>query len=213
MPIYLGANKLEAIHLGAGEISKVYLGQTLVYQKGSGPTPPSAGVLFDHGWVTGISWAGNQLPRPRYTSIASYNFANVEQGGYMALTVDSNWDYSNVNQNCHVCVNGAVTVPAGATYMKVTAAVFGRNIYEGDNWEPYIKFGVLTGDCVNSCDATNGGQLSEWADIQHAETELTFTLTLNAAVKGQALIPVVNLRRTAGADYPVAMRIYKVWFE
>ena len=93
MPIYLGAKKLDEIYLGSTGISKIYLGTTLVYDKGGGPTPPSAGVLYDNGFVTGISWQGNYLPRPPYTSIASYNF----EASDMALIVASEENYSNVN--------------------------------------------------------------------------------------------------------------------
>ena len=209
MPIYLGADKLDGIHLGAGEISKVYLGQTLVYQKGSGPTPPSAGVLFDHGWVSGVSWQGNYLPRPQYTSIAGYNFAEVDTQGHMILTVDSQINYSNVNQNCHVCVPAKVTVPAGATKMRVTAHPL---TYPGEFYykASYLIFGLLTEDCVNAMDATNGGQLSGVIEVT---SNNTYDLTLASGIAGNSWVPVVNMRRSAYANINGKLYIEKVWFE
>ena len=209
MPIYLGANKLEAIHLGAGEISKVYLGQTLVYQKGSSPAP-SAGVLYDRGWVTGISWAGNQLPRPRYTSIATYDFSQAANS-YMRLIINSEEQYSAVTQNCHVCTSGEVRVPSGATKMKVTYLL--QMDYAPRNADPYVKFGLLTPDCVNSCDATNGGALTEWIDIGTSSDERTSELTLPIGIAGNDFMAVVNYRNNANCLEPLSLRIFKVWFE
>ena len=210
MPIYLGANKLDGIHLGAGEISKVYLGQTLVYRKGSGPTPPSAGVLFDHGWISGISWAGNQLPRPRYTSIATYDFSQAANA-YMRLIINSEEQYSAVTQNCHVCTASEVRVPAGAAKMKVTYQLI--TSYMPRSAEPFVKFGLLTPDCVNSCDASNGGALSEWIDMSASADEHTGELTLPSGIAGSDWIAVVNYRNTANCEDPLSLRIYKVWFE
>ena len=193
MPIYLGTKKLDEIYLGSKGISEVYLGTKLVFQKG-GPAPPSAGVLFDHGWVPGVSWQGNYLPRPQYTSIAGYNFAEVDSQGHMILTVDSEINYSNVNQNCHVCVPAKVTVPAGATKMRVTAHPL---TYPG---EFYYK----------AMDATNGGQLSGVIEVT---SNNTYDLTLTSGIAGNSWVPVVNMRRSAYANINGKLYIEKVWFE
>lgn len=37
---YIGSTKIGKLYLGAQEINKAYLGNTLVFQKGGGPTPP-----------------------------------------------------------------------------------------------------------------------------------------------------------------------------
>ena len=208
MPIYLGTKKLDEIYLGTKGISQVYLGTKLVFQKG-GPAPPSAGVLFDHGWVSGISWQGNYLPRPPYTSIASYNFAEVDTEGHMILSVDSAINYSHVNHNCHVCVPAKVTVPAGATKMRVTAHPL---TYPGEFYyvASYIKFGLLTEDCVNSMDDTNGGQLSSIIEVS---SNTTYDLTLDPGIAGNSWVPVVNMRRNAYANIGGKIFIDKVWFE
>lgn len=210
MPIYLGTKKLDGLYLGAGELSKVYLGTTLVYQKGGGPTPPSAGVLFDHGWVPGINWAGNLLPRPPYTSIASYNFARVDTDGCMVLLVMSNPQYSSVNHNCHVCTDGPITVPAGATKMCVNVTPSSTPGFPLDYSPIYLKFGLVTMDCVNAMDAANGGQLS---DIIELTASGTYELILNNGIAGNSYVPVVNGRANAKMVKSTSMSIYKVWFE
>lgn len=210
MPIYLGTKKLDEIYLGATGIEKVYLGTTLVFNKGSGPSPgPTGWTLFDRGWVSGFDWAGNMLPRPRYTSIASYNFSNVGTLGYMELTFDSEMGYSDVNHNAHVCTYSEIRVPATAVTMHVEAIASLADSYT------YIKFGLLTRDCVNSCDATNGGLLSSWevvlaASVEHPTRE--FMLDISNVDKTQNWLAVVNGRHTAQDSRHNNMLIYKVWF-
>lgn len=208
MPIYLGTKKLDEIYLGTKGISQVYLGTKLVFQKG-GPAPPSAGVLFDNGWVSGIAWSGNYLPRPQYTSIASYDFSKVDTEGIMRLIIASEPNYSNVNHNCHVCTSTEITVPAGATIMKVNAWMSDNS---GDV-EPYIKFGLLTPDCVNSMDDTNGGQLSAVLEAHYQSTDKVYQLTLNNGIAGNSFLAVINLRRSARANHTATLSIKKVWFE
>ena len=209
MPIYLGTDKLDEIYLGATGIDKVYLGTTLVFQKG-GPSPgPTGWTLFDHGWVDGFNWTGNYLPRPPYTSIASYNFSNVDTGGYMKLEIDTSYQYSPVNQNCHVCTIGLITVPAGATKMRVNVT---PSSFPGEfSYVPtYLKFGLLTPDCVNSMDDTNGGQLSQIIEVTSATN---YDLTLDNGIAGNSWIAVVNARATAQGPNATSLSIYKVWFE
>lgn len=203
MPIYLGTQKM-GFDLGTTSIAKVYLGTTLVYDKGGGPTPPSAGVLYDNGFVTGISWQGNYLPRPPYTSIASYNF----EANDMALIVASEENYSNVNHNCHVCTADLITVPAGASSMKIIYNCFMEGNYLTS---PYLKFGLLSASAATSVDDT-GGQLSAWTE-SYNEVQTTLTLSLGSGIAGNAFRAVVNMRRTAQAYGPATIRIYKVWFE
>ena len=210
MPIYLGTKQVNGIWLGADEVVNVWKGTDLIYTKGT-PPGPTAGTLFDNGWVSGIAWSGNALTRPQYTSLGSYSFANVDSDGYMKLTVASNNDYSNVNHNCHVCTSELITVPSGATKMKVIACQTrgaGSFLYG----PVYIKFGLLTQNPINSMDDTNGGQLSSITEVTTTE-QTTYELTLASGIAGNSWLAVVNMRRTAKQSEPGNLFIYKVWFE
>jgi len=207
MPIYLGADKLDELYLGANRLDKVYLGTTLVYQRGSSPPTPSSGILFDNGWVTGIEWAGNQLPRQPYTSLGSYSFTNVPSG-HMDLTVESRNSYSSVLHNCHVCTASPVRVPASATSLHVQVA-FRTSESAGEA----MIFGLLPANCPNSMDASNGGQLST---VVPAYNLTEFTMAFESGIANTDLYAVVNLRRNSHCEDPRSagtLRIYKVWFE
>lgn len=201
MPIYLGTKRLSGLHLGTAELSKVYLGTQLVYDKGGGP---SAATLYDSGFIDGISWYGNYLPRQNYTSIASYSFEATR----MALTVASEPGYSSVNHNCHVCTSELITVPSDATKMCVQA--YATDLSGDAN--PYLIFGLLPTDCPNSMSTANGGQLTSALNAS-AQVLTTYTLTLGAGMAGAQYLAVVNMRRNARANYPCTVRIAKVWFE
>lgn len=201
MGIFLGASEVARIYLDTTQVKKVYLGTDLVYQIAGGD------VLFDNGWIGGVEWAGNMLPRPNYTAIASYSFGNVDSDGYMKLTVASESGYSDIPYNCHVCTAQPVTVPAGATKMCVSVR---QNLSGNPNM--YLKFGLLTADCVNSMDDTNGGQLSE-ITLTSGTTLTTYELALNSGIAGGEFYAVVNARRTGKAAASRSLEIYKVYFE
>ncbi len=200
MGIYLGSGQVSRIYLGTDQVKKVYLGTNHVYQT------TGADVLFDNGWAGGIAWSGNLLPRPQYTSVATYSFGNVESDGFMRLTVNSSSGYSNVNHNCHVCTSELITVPSGATKLCVS-----MKLSSTASPLSYCKFGLLTADCINAMDATNGGQLSEL--INPDSTLTTYELNLNSGIAGGQYYAVINLRRTAQAASARNLDIYKVYFE
>jgi len=206
MPIYLGADRLEGIHLGGTEIEKVYLGTTLVYQKGGTPPAPTGYVLYDNGWVPGVSWAGNLLPRKPYTSIASYNLSRVEDGGYMQLLFDCYYEYSHVTHNAHVCTMSDIIVPADATAMKVTLTESSSALYYGN-----ACFGLLKKDCEAATVPSTGGILSNWSPIFASMT--TLSLDISSLDKTQPWTAVVNTMHYANDSGLIADNIYKVWFE
>ena len=210
MPIDLGTKRVTGLWLGTREIQKIWLGTDLVYQTGS-PTPAEVYTLFDNGWVSGVNWLGNYLPRPQYTSMGKYNFANVDQGGYMRLYI-GNVNGQAVSYNCHVCTNGVITVPGDATVMKVMVS----SAY-GYTFQKQVYFGLLTPDCVNALDDTNGGQMSGHYSI-NTSTPTTLSLTLNAGIAGGQFVAVVNQRNNSVSDDSEGdgtnfIRIHKVWFE
>ena len=202
MPIYLGMTKLNDIKLGQTGIARVYLGTKLVFNKGG--QPAGAYTLYDSGFIDGIPWSGNMLPRQQYTSIASYSFENTR----MCLTVASESGYSNVQHNCHVCTSELITVPSDATKMCVIVYVTDGS---GDA-TTYLNFGLLPTDCPNSMSTANGGQLS---GIQYATDQVPtqHTLTLASGIAGGQYLAVVNMRRSARANNTATLRIQKVWFE
>ena len=207
MPIYLGTQQVNGIWLGADEVVNVWKGTDLIYTKGT-PPGPSAGTLFDHGWITDIPWSGNLLTRPQYTSQATYSFSNVDTLGYMTLTINCEAAFSSVNHNCHVCTTNLITVPSDATYMKVTIRQNESNVY--GNW------GLVAANASNCIDAT-GGQLTGYTLLSASDSSQTLTQTLASAVKGQTLRAIFNMRKNvkaiAGADGPVSIDIFKFWFE
>ena len=200
MGVYIGTGQLAGLFLGTSRVKKVYLDTDLIFQQAADD------VLFDNGWVGGISWAGNFLPRPQYTSIATYSFGNVEDYGFMRLTVNSESGYSDVPYNSHVCNAEPITVPAGAAKMcvwvKSTSMV---------TPQIYMSFGLLTADCVNSMDASAGGQLS--AITAPASTITKYELDLASGIAGGQYYAIVNARRTGKAAAAYNLDIYKVTFE
>ena len=208
MPIYLGADRLEGIHLGGTELAKVYLGTTLVYQKGGTPPTPTGYVLYDNGWVPGVSWEGNALPRKPYTSIATYNFAHADaaDGGYMTVYFNCSPSYSAVLHNAHVCTAYDIIVPADATTMKVT---YNESV-TAELWSN-ICFGLLKRDCEAATVPSTGGIISEWIST-HKALE-TVSLDISSLDKTEPWTAVVNFRHWADDTYPVAFNIFKVWFE
>lgn len=200
MGVYIGTGALAGLFLGTQRVKEVYLGEDLIFRQAADD------VLFDNGWIGGISWAGNLLPRPQYTSVGTYSFAYVEDGGYMRLTINSESGYSNVNHNCHVCTAQPITVPAGAT--KLCVWVKAQSIAAP---QIYMSFGLLTAGCVNSMDATNGGQLSA---ITAPDSVLTkYELALDSGIAGGQYYAIINARRTAQAASSRSLDIYKVSFE
>lgn len=200
MGVYIGTGELKDLFLDAQRVKKVYLGADLIFEQAGSDT------LFDNGWVGGISWAGNLLPRPQYTSVGTYSFAYVEDGGYMRLTINSESGYSNVNHNSHVCTAQPVTVPASAT--KLCVWVKAQSLATP---QIYMSFGLLTEDCVNSMDATNGGILSAITAPDSALTK--YELALGSGLAGGQFYAVINARRTAQAAASRSLDIYKVSFE
>lgn len=200
MGVFIGAGELKGLFLDTRRVKEVYLGEDLIFRQ------TGSDVLFDNGWISGISWAGNLLPRPQYTSVGTYSFANVENGGYMRLTVNSESGYSDVPHNCHVCTAQPVSVPAGAT--KLCVWVKSTSLAAP---QIYMSFGLLTGDCVNSMDATNGGQLS--AIAAPSSTLTKYELALNNGIAGGQYYAIINARRTAKAASAYNLDIYKVSFE
>lgn len=189
--IWLGANRM-TLDLGGLGVTAIYKGTQLVYSRFASVT------LFDRGWVAGVDWAGNTLPRRQYTSYGYYSFANVDSDGYMRLYVSGSTTY---NHNAHVAAP-AMVIPASATQMHVIAR---RAASAGD-----MVFGVISPDCPNTYDVSAGGQLSPSTTVSYLD-ETEYTLTLSDSVKGQTLIPVINFSGVANAVKDV--RIYKVWFD
>lgn len=206
MPIYLGSDQVSGIWLGTKEVTRIWKGTDLVYQRG---TPgPAENVLFDHGWISGIPWSGNLLPRAQYTSQASYSFSNVDSLGYMSLIINCSSSYSSVNHNCHVCTTDMITVPGTATKMCVQVRNNESNVYA--NW------GLVSANAANSADAT-GGQLTGYQLMSVSDYSQTLEQTLSSSVKGQQLRAIFNMRKnvkvTSGWDGPVNVDIFKFWFE
>lgn len=210
MPIYLGTKALEGLHVGQTEIARVYLGTKLIYRKGVPPAPGSD-VVFDHGWIQDIPWAGNTLPRAGYTLIAKYDFSDVESLGYMRIYFQCDPNYSAIYYNAHVCTDVDVRVPSTATVMKIEAVS-----QAGAQNANTVKFGLVTRDCVNATDASAGGVLSDWLRVNpptSGEDTHILSVDISGIDKSQNWVPVVNARHL-GQDYKTySLYIYKVWFE
>lgn len=211
MPIYKGSGQITRQWLGVKEITRVWKGTDLIYQKGS-PPGPAENTLFDNGWVSGVPWSGNLLPRPQYTSIATYNFSLVDSNGEMQLLVNISDSYSHVTHNSHVCTSELITVPSGATKMYLNCAVPAYNT-------GHIKWGLVDAGAANSQDDTSG-QLSAWVSINSTpERAVTLEQTLSAGMAGAQKRFIINWRAYADGysdgSYAAnsALYIYKVWFE
>ena len=204
MPLYLGSKKFIGLWLGSPSVSRVWLGTDLVYQKGT-PPGPAESTLFDNGWIYGISWSGNLLTRPQYTTLGTYDFSQVTANGFMSLTITSQSGYANVNHNCHVCTTNLITVPSGATKAKVTLR---RNSFVN----PYVIWGLLPDNAPDSMSTSAGGQLSSATTLGNVDWT-TLTLTLSAGIAGSQLRAIVNLRGKGNDSEYQTIDIKKFWFE
>lgn len=207
MPIYKGSNEVTGLWLGAKEITRVWKGTDLVYQKGS-PPGPAEYTLFDNGWVSGVPWSGNLLPRPPYTTLVTYDFSLVDSNGFMRLMQEDGPDYSRVSHNAHVCTTNLITVPSGATKMFITCQRSSETAHNF-NW------GLVASSAANSMDGT-GGQLSATQSWLSTDTMTTLSQTLNSGIAGGSFRFIVNsVNPNAWAALPgfSSLSIYKVWFE
>lgn len=192
------------LDLGERGVKRIYKDTSLVYEKPSGVY-----TLFDNGWADNISWSGNLLNRPQYTSQGLYRLDTVESQGFMQLYVTTSPSYSDVRHNCHVCTTDHVSVPADATRLKVTFQALGT-----PSKVPYYRFGVLGDGYVDSMDPT-GGQLTPLTGI-NSNLEQTVEMVLNAGIAGTNLYRViVNYAISVKAEGSTApgIKITKVWFE
>lgn len=189
------------LDLGGHGVKQIYKGTSLAYEKASGVY-----TLFDSGWVDGINWGGNLLPRPQYKTLGRYDFSHVDGGGYMDIYIEQY--ESNVTYYTHVCTADLISIPADATKLKVSMMTVAPGVAP-----PPAKFGLLTDDCINSMDATNGGVLSGTIYPSYS-TYSEYELNLLDGMAGTSDYRVViNNWGSAYVDRERHVRINKVWFE
>lgn len=205
----IGANALWidthqiSLDLDGHSIIKMYGGTSIIYEKNA-----SSAVLFDNGWVDNIPWGGNLLNRPSYTTLGKFDLSRVESNGYMRIYIGAGSSFAQVEHNAHVCTVNHVSIPANATKMKVRMMSPNNGSYV-----PVAIFGLLTDDCVNALNATNGGQLSSSITVSRGGYT-DYEITLNNGIAGTDIYrAVVNIKASGLDDVAPNIYINKVWFE
>lgn len=200
MSITIKQNRVGDLYGKQRKIKKIYVKRRLAYTSGGA----ALWTLYDRGYVEGVNWSGNRLPHQNYynASVCGADFSHAEEsaGGYMRLTIDGTY---SLQYNTHVCGSAAVTVPSTATKMKV--------VVEKGVYKVLMRFGLLTEDCVNSMNATNGGVLTSTTYVD-TSGEQTFELTLPQGIAGGSWVPVINMFQTP-TNSLYELKIHKVWFE
>ena len=209
MSLYSGVDKIAKLYLETDEISKIFLGMDVIYS--SAPLVlyendlNKLSVSVGNAWYNGISWSGNLLTRPQYTSstVTNYSFSDVTTDGVMKLNVGEGPNQtSTLSYNSHVCTTQKVTIPYGVTKLRV---MINRSPATGT----YLKIGLLPDAADNSMDTTHGGVLAT-----HSPTSGTaiYDVDLASGMNGSNLYrPVINIQGPRNANYSV-FSIYKVWF-
>jgi len=209
MSLHLGTDKIEKILLGTTEVHKIYLGTDLVYVNAQPKLydyteMQKISISGDNAFYKDISWSGNLLPRPNYTSdtVTNYSFEDVESLGSMNLTVGDNGSGS-LSYNSHICTTNLITIPRTATKMKV---LMERNNPTGT----YLKLALLPANASNSMDISNGGVLETFTPSKGVGT---YQMNLASGMAGTKLYrAVINIQGPRDTEYAL-YRIYRVWFE
>lgn len=208
MSLYTGLDKWAKLFIDTDEISKIFVGTDVIYS--SAPTVlyennlNKLSVSAGNAWYDGISWSGNLLTRPPYTSnsITFYDFSDVTVGGTMALQVGDPSYSQTLSYNSHVCTTQKVTIPYGVTQLRV---LIERSAATGT----YLKIALLPDEATDSMDTTHGGVIAT-----HSPTNGTaiYDLNLASGMNGSTLYrPVISIQGPQKANYS-RFKIFKVWF-
>lgn len=152
-------------------------------------------VLYDNGFVDGVEWTVNTLPREGQTSSA-YTYLSGE--GLFTVYFGG----SGTNPfNAHYITQKPIVVPKNATTMNIEAHILIGTCT--------ANFGLLPADAPSSVDASNGGQMSGYVSVSSG-VGAKLSITLDESVKGTSnLYAVVNGRGQPGRR----ICFTKVWFE
>lgn len=169
---------------------------TVYYTKGDEDAPVETMYLLDNGYVEGITWTANPLPRKPYTTFAEATASRINDDGYLLCYIYSN--SSSYSHNSHFAT-GLVDVPSGASKLIVEA--------QGAGTMPQISFGTTASSPTDS--QTYVGNSLTWTTLTN--TKKLYSVDLAEAQKGQSLRVVLNARGNANAWREA--RFYKVYFE
>ena len=166
------------------------------------PEPGAQTYLYDKGTVEGYSFVSNGFPRPNYTGVAK----GILEANTMRINLPGVTGSTSIPFNAHVCTSAAVTIPTGATKLKVLAKKTSAT-------NTLLNFGLLPSGASNSYSTSSGGQLS--GDRALTTTETVYEITLTDAVKSATNLKCIvnakaNMKNGTAAANAV---IYQIWFE
>lgn len=175
---------------------------TGLYTSKPEPEPSEITYLYDKGAVEGYTFVSNGFPRPNYKGGASGKF----ETNYMYINLPALTGSTLIPFNAHVCTSAVVTVPTGATKLKVLAKKTSAT-------NTLLNFGMLPTNALTSYYKSNGGQLS--GDKTLTTTETVYEITLTDAVKSATNMKcVINAKAYMKKGTAAANAIiYQVWFE
>lgn len=192
---------------GASVANSVYISLacsyvTGLYTSADEPEPSEITYLYDKGAVEGYTFVSNGFARPDYTGNAKGKF----ETNYMYINLPALTGDTLIPYNAHVCTSAVVTVPTGATKLKVLAKKTSAT-------DTLLNFGMLPTNALTSYYKSNGGQLS--GDKSLTTTETVYEITLTDAVKSATNMKcVINAKAYMKKGTAAANAIiYQVWFE
>lgn len=167
------------------------------------PTEPGAETyLFNRESIEGYTFISNGFTRPDYTGGAS----GIIEANFLRIKLPGVTGANSIPFNAHVCTSETVTVPAGATKLKVTAKKTSAT-------NTLMNFGLLASNAANSYSTAKGGQLS--GDKSLTTEEATYEITLTDEVKAASNLKCIvnakaNMKNGTAAANAI---IYQIWFE
>lgn len=166
------------------------------------PEPSTQTYLYDKGAVEGYTFVSNGFTRPNYTG----NAKGILETNTMRINIPTLTGTTSLPYNAHVCTSAAVTIPTGATKLKVLAKKTSAT-------NTLLNFGLLPSSASNSYSTSNGGQLS--GDKTLTMTETVYEITLTDAVKSATNLKcIVNAKANMKVGTAAANAIiYQIWFE
>lgn len=192
--LFVGGTRPARILLGAKDVSKLYIGTSLVWQN-----RPDVWTHFDNGYVDDIAWGANIIPNYGDATYGEASLGYVAADGYMRLRI-RNGNTANTHY-ANLATTNLIYIPSGATALHINGSAYSNS--------PTIRFGLLVANAANSIDVTNGGIVSPL--ITPSGTYVTQTLALPVDLPRDAQYRIaITARGQANMDR--YYRIKKVWF-
>ncbi len=195
--LLIGSTRPSRILLGANDVSKIYVGTSLVWER---ITQADIWTYFDNGVVNDITWSNDAIPapEPNYYGTTAY----YADEGNMLLRIRKSSGTAETN-HVNVATTNLIRIPSGATRL----LLYGR----ARGYAPQIRFGLFPANAPDSNTTTGTGGVQSPL-ITSSTSYRTETLNLPTGYAGSSQYRIVIAAR-GSTNQQRDYRIHKVWFE